>query len=631
MSNQLILVADSDPKNLQILKENLEASGFQVITVADGTKAWEEVHKTNPNLVLTEINLPELNGFQLLEKTQADPNTSSIPLIFLTNQREVQQRVQSFQMGAKDYLVKPLHVKEVIAHIRMVLRRIEKKQGEQPDQYTKFSGRLSEISLADLIENFSVERRTGVLTVNNNNNKTGHIYFHEGTVVNADLGDIRLENAIYQMLPWKNGYFNMVLKDVNTPDEISISNLGLLLEGVKRMERREELLKQFPSPKTAFTVTQTFQNIIEKKKLPDDVKKFVSLLDGKRSIVKILDESCYDDFKTLERLIRLYKQGFIEPTIRPEETEPLVTVEEVQPEIKKIIEERKPVERLPKIEPPPIEKAVKKPPTPPEIPDIPIPIQERIKKQSTKIIIPKEEEPKIAQEFEPTMEETVAPSFDHEAFLKKQTQPTDMNEWQRTPPIGKLTDLEVSTPYTLKQIAKNQLLAIGIDEDSLDEVMDILTDNTFQTKTFEMLGDLSVHIGKIAHDEFNFIKLLGVFINKPINQLINALTKDLIGIVFIIDCTKDEVWDYASYLIHSTRDNFQIPYVITITNYQERNNVSLDVIRYKLNLAEEVEILFWNPEDKSSIQKILYPLTIKKDETSSPKVVEEEPVESAAL
>ena len=241
MNNQLILVADSDPKNLQILKENLEASGFQVITVAEGNKAWEEIQRNTPKLVLTEIALPGLSGFQLLEKLQADPNTSSIPLIFLTNQREVQQRVRSFQMGAKDYLVKPLHVKEVIAHIRMVFRRLEKRQVNQSEHHTKFSGQLSELSLADLIESFSVERKSGVLTLNNGNNKTGQIYFREGTIINASLGDIRSENAIYKMLPWKKGFFNMVFKEVDVPDEISISNLGLLLEGVKRMERRERI------------------------------------------------------------------------------------------------------------------------------------------------------------------------------------------------------------------------------------------------------------------------------------------------------------------------------------------------------------------------------------------------------
>ena len=142
MTNPLVLVGDGDSKNLQILKENLEASGFVVIAVQNGNKGWEEIQQMPPNLVLTEINLPGLNGYQLLERLQADPNTKNIPLIFLTNQREIQQRVRGFELGAKDYLVKPLHVKEVIAHIRMVLRRLERRKTEQLETYMKFSGRL---------------------------------------------------------------------------------------------------------------------------------------------------------------------------------------------------------------------------------------------------------------------------------------------------------------------------------------------------------------------------------------------------------------------------------------------------------------------------------------------------------
>ena len=313
MDNPTILVADGDPKNLQILRESLEASGFEVIVASDGLQAWQKISSDVPDLILSEVNLPKLDGFQLLEKLKADPVTSSIPLMFLTNRRELQDRVRSLRGGVKDYMIKPLHVKEVIARVRMILRRMERIREEEIESTRKLAGRLEEFSVIDLIENFGMERKTGILTLYNANNKSGEIYFRDGAVINASLANLKAEKAVYQMLPWKRGHFTMTFKEINVPDEIAVSNLGLLLQGFKRMEERERLFKMLPSPETTFITTETFRNIITKRELTTDVAKFIALIDGRRDILQVIDESTYDDIKTLERLVKLYQQGFIKP------------------------------------------------------------------------------------------------------------------------------------------------------------------------------------------------------------------------------------------------------------------------------------------------------------------------------
>ncbi len=314
MDNPTILVADGDPKNLQILRENLETAGFEVIVAADGMQAWQKISSSVPDLILSEVNLPKLDGFQLLEKLKADPVTSSIPLMFLTNRRELQDRVRSLRGGVKDYMIKPLHIKEVLARIRMILRRMERIKEDDAETAKKLVGRLEEFSPVDLIESFGVERKTGVLTLHNENNRNGEIYFRDGAVVNASLGNLKAEKAVYQMLPWKNGHFTMIFKEINVPDEISVSNLGLLLQGFKRMEERERLFKLLPSPETTFVITDTFRSVLQKRELTTEVSRFVSLIDGRRDLLQIIDESTYDDIKTLERLVKLYQQGFIKPS-----------------------------------------------------------------------------------------------------------------------------------------------------------------------------------------------------------------------------------------------------------------------------------------------------------------------------
>ncbi len=382
MEHPIILVADGDPKNLQILRESLEAASFGVVLAADGMQAWQKCRDDAPDLVLAEVNLPKLDGFQLLEKLKSDAITSSIPLVFLTNRREIQDRVRSLRGGVKDYMIKPLHVKEVIARIRMILRRMERVKEDEVDANRKLVGRLEELSVVELIESFGVERKTGILTLHNEHNRVGEIYFRDGAVINAALSSIKAEKAVYRMLPWRRGHFTMLFRDVNVSDDISVSNLGLLLQGFKRIEERERLFKQLPSPEATFVTTDEFRKILAKREITTDVAKFIALIDGKRDILQIIEESTYDDLKALERLVKLYRQGFIKPDqglALPPEEDVDITTSIAEPPLVNYIAKNGDSRQKSAVKPANLERRAKPTTTPSNGPSIPPGFRETIK------------------------------------------------------------------------------------------------------------------------------------------------------------------------------------------------------------------------------------------------------------
>lgn len=311
MDAHKILVIDGDPKNLQILKESLESANFAVTVTGNGEDAWQIIQSQKIDIVVSEVDTPGLDGFQLLEKLQTDPVHAAIPLVFLTNRRNLEDRIKSLSTGVKDYMVKPLHVKEVIARLQMILRRIELVKGEDGETSRKVVGRLEETSVENLVENYGVEKRTGVLSLYDTYNRNGEIYFRNGSVVNARLGNFRAEKAVYQMLPWNHGHFIMTFKDVSIGDEITVSNLGLLLQGFKRLQERDKYLKQLPSLDVVFEKTHIFSQVLERKAIGSEALKFISLFDGQRSLSQILAASTYDELKTLERTLKLFQQGFV--------------------------------------------------------------------------------------------------------------------------------------------------------------------------------------------------------------------------------------------------------------------------------------------------------------------------------
>ncbi len=330
MDKPRIVVVDGDPKNLQILRESLESADFEVTTSGNGEDAWTMIQTRRPDIIVSEVDIPGIDGFQLLQRLQGDPGSSAIPMVFLTNRRNLQDRIKSLRTGVKDYMIKPLHVKEVIARLQMILRRLESLQNDDSGNNRKIVGRLEDSSVEKLVESYGAEQKTGVLSLYDHQNRNGEIYFRNGSVVNARLDSFRAEKAVYQMLPWDNGHFIMTLKDVNVEDEITVSNLGLLLQGFKRSQEQEKLLAKLPSTDTILVRTRLFDQILKRKAVGTDALQFIALFDGYKPLDAILTESNFDELKTLQRVTRLYQQGFIAPVEDEPQDTPLHDTEQTQ-------------------------------------------------------------------------------------------------------------------------------------------------------------------------------------------------------------------------------------------------------------------------------------------------------------
>ncbi len=120
MANERILIVDDDINICELLRLYLEKDGFQTDIVTDGIKAIEAFNSINPDLVLLDIMLPGLDGWQICREIR---KTSQTPIIMLTAKGETFDKVLGLELGADDYITKPFETKEVIARIKAVLRR----------------------------------------------------------------------------------------------------------------------------------------------------------------------------------------------------------------------------------------------------------------------------------------------------------------------------------------------------------------------------------------------------------------------------------------------------------------------------------------------------------------------------
>lgn len=121
-----ILVVDDEKDIVEMLKYNLEKEGYTVFTALNGKRAIEQAQENKPNLILLDIMMPEMDGWEVCKQLMKEERTSTIPVIFLTAKGSEVDEVVGLELGADDYIVKPISIRKLIARIKTALRRKEK-------------------------------------------------------------------------------------------------------------------------------------------------------------------------------------------------------------------------------------------------------------------------------------------------------------------------------------------------------------------------------------------------------------------------------------------------------------------------------------------------------------------------
>ncbi|MFQ5689111.1 MAG: response regulator [Gemmatimonadota bacterium] len=123
MPEQRILVVDDEPDILSVLVYHLSREGFRVSTAVNGRSALAAAQRDLPDLVILDLMLPGLDGYEVLKALRRNERTDQIPVILLTARREERERIRGFEVGADDYVTKPFSAQELVLRVGAVLRR----------------------------------------------------------------------------------------------------------------------------------------------------------------------------------------------------------------------------------------------------------------------------------------------------------------------------------------------------------------------------------------------------------------------------------------------------------------------------------------------------------------------------
>jgi DNA-binding NarL/FixJ family response regulator len=125
-----LLVVDDDPGLLLAVSETLRAEGYSVKTARRGAEAMQRVAESLPDLIISDIRMPGMDGYQLVKNLRSNPRTRLVPIVFLTAKDEVADRIAGFRTGVDAYLTKPFEPEELAAIVEAILKRVERTHSD---------------------------------------------------------------------------------------------------------------------------------------------------------------------------------------------------------------------------------------------------------------------------------------------------------------------------------------------------------------------------------------------------------------------------------------------------------------------------------------------------------------------
>jgi DNA-binding response OmpR family regulator len=251
-----ILVVDDDLWIQRTTASVLGQQGHQVSLAGDAPSAFALASRIRPDVVVSTVSLPALDGWSWWERLRALPACAKIPIVFLLPQGDVADDVAGAEPGDRR-LRKPFRGEELERTIVDLLghKHVEPATSEAalPQRHQRsvdphkpsaghrplsaMRGELDQISLSSVLVVLEMERKNGILLVEHGN-ETGRIFLRKGRIIRAGIDDPPVTGAaaVYQMVTWGAGSFDFLAGDVGGVDEIQASTTYLLMEGARRLD-----------------------------------------------------------------------------------------------------------------------------------------------------------------------------------------------------------------------------------------------------------------------------------------------------------------------------------------------------------------------------------------------------------
>jgi len=238
MANDVkLLVVDDNPMVLGMLQQAL-APLAQVMTASDAADALLKAVDNPPDLVVCDYRLPGMDGRQLVEKLKSRPATAAFSTVLMASKADIAERL-SPQDAADDYIEKPFFLKEATRRIKRMVDRIAlEKMAKTAPSDGIVRGSLAQMNVIDLMQSLEMGRKSCQLLLANEGDKC-EVFFVEGQVKHATYGALVGDQAVFRVLRWTGGSFQLDFEGRTDKETTQLNTQGLLMEGLRLLDESQ--------------------------------------------------------------------------------------------------------------------------------------------------------------------------------------------------------------------------------------------------------------------------------------------------------------------------------------------------------------------------------------------------------
>jgi CheY-like chemotaxis protein len=241
--NVKVLLVDDNPMVLELLRQALEP--LAALTIAsDSADALLKAVDDPPDLLIADYSMPGMDGRQLFEKLKNRAATARIPIILAASRADINDKLETLEDRAEDFLEKPFFIKDATARLKKVIDKIalEKMAREAPGD-GQLRGSLAQMNVVDLLQSLEMGRKTCALTLSRDG-ESCQLFFSDGQINHALYGNLKGDGAVYKVLCWPEGNFLIDFTRHSPEQTTTRSTQGLLMEGLRLLDEANHEAEQ---------------------------------------------------------------------------------------------------------------------------------------------------------------------------------------------------------------------------------------------------------------------------------------------------------------------------------------------------------------------------------------------------
>lgn len=313
-SKYKVLIVDDVMSNVLLLKVLLSNEGFNIVVATNGRQALEQAEKENPDLILLDVMMPDLSGFEVAEKMKENPELADIPIIFLTALNSTADIVKGFKVGANDFVAKPFNKEELLIRVTHQISLVAAKQmilakTEELQRTIAGRDRLYSVIAHDLRSPIgSIKMVLNMLLMNLSAEKVGEEMHELLTMANHTTEEVF--TLLDNLLKWTKsqiGKLKVVYQDMDVQEVVdSVCDIFNTVAGVKqialRVEKSDKLLVRADIDMVKTAVRNLISNAIKFSNEGSEVLVKTEKV-GKEAVISVQDHGCGIDEEGQKKLL----------------------------------------------------------------------------------------------------------------------------------------------------------------------------------------------------------------------------------------------------------------------------------------------------------------------------------------